>query len=280
MPTETRMVVDSNCLRSPELEAYLAKSPRNMAVLTEFVLLEAQKKNPLLTLAESTRILSHFSRQVLILRPSSKLLRFHGESSGLQKRLIDGRRSADFGRFCKSVRAAAAGNEAVSDEISREARIAQSHIAALTEAAPTILDLFRANVDRFTPNEIKILRSRSPRPFPVQKKLLDMVFQSAAEVAAGAMLRPRKWAASDIVNLPVVRYCLCMMLLFIRWIEKGRQPVVRNDSVANDVIDANIAAYSTYFDGVLSDDANVQSLAREARYILAEIGAYVPAAAR
>lgn len=276
MPAQIRKIVDSNYLRRPELEEYLARSPRNMAVLAEFVLLEAQKKKPLLTLAGSTEILSRYPRQVLILRPSSKLLGFHGQGAGLQKRLIDGRKSSGFGRFCEDVKAAASGNAVVPDELARAARTAQSHIASLADAASTILDLFRANAGRFTPDEIKILRSRQPRPWPVQEKLLDMVFESAADVAGGAKLRPRKYTPSDIVNLPVVRYCLCMMLLFIRWIENGRQPAIGNDSVANDVIDANIAAYSTYFDGVLSGDLTVQSLAREARYILAEIGGYVP----
>jgi hypothetical protein len=271
-----RKIVDSNYLRRAELEDYLSKSPHNEAVLTEFVLLEAQKREPLLTLAASTAILSRFPNQVLVLRPSSSMRGFHGRGSGLQKRLIDRRKSAEFGSFCKAVNLAASGDGIMPDAILREARIAKSHIDSLAAAAPTILDLFRANLARFAPDEIGILRSRLPRPWPVQEKLLDLVFESAGEVARGANLHTRRQSAADIVNLPVVRYCLCMALLFIRWIENGRQPDVRNDKIANDVIDANIAAYSTYFDGVLSGDGGVQSLAAEARYILTEIGGYAP----
>lgn len=280
MAVEIRKVIDSNYLRRPELETYLSRSPRNMAVLTEFVLLEAQKKEPLLTLVGSTEILSRFRRQVLILRPSSELSGFHGRSAGLQRRLIDKKKSAEFGRACDRLKLAASGEAELPSDVAKSSRIAQSHIASLVEAAPTILDLFRKNAERFTAEELKLLRSGAPRPWDVKKKLLDMVFESAADVSIGARLRPRKFVAAEAINLPVVRYCLCMALLFIRWIEKGRQPVIKNPAVANDVIDANIAAYSTYFDGLLSNDLGTMSIAQEARYILATIGGYVPSRAR
>lgn len=66
-----------------------------------------------------------------------------------------------------------------------------------------------------------------------------------------------------------------MALLFIRWIEKGRQTDMSNERVANDVIDANIAAYSTYFDGVLTSDMQLGRLAAEARYFIEQVGGYV-----
>ena len=43
------------------------------------------------------------------------------------------------------------------------------------------------------------------------------------------------------------------------------------------MIDANIAAYATYFHGILSGDKKLLWLHAEARYILREIGAQVPA---
>ena len=67
-----------------------------------------------------------------------------------------------------------------------------------------------------------------------------------------------------------------MMLLLVRWLENGSQMHVRSEAIANDVIDANIASYATYFDGVLSNDRKLCALEAEARYILREIGGAVP----
>lgn len=270
-----RKVIDSNFLRRPELEAYLARSSSNMAVLTEFVLLEAQKKDAILTLERSMDILSRYTRQVIILRPSVELTGFHGRGAGLQKRLIDGRRSVAFSSLCRDIRDAAIGAEEARTRIEASAHVASAHYRSLADAAPTISALFQANLARFSSAEIRILRAGDARPPDVQRKFIELLFESAGDVVTGAGIRPRKWIDGEAINLPVVRYCLCMALLFIRWIEKGRQTDMSNERVANDVIDANIAAYSTYFDGILTSDMQLGRLAAEARYFIEQVGGYV-----
>lgn len=270
-----RKVIDSNFLRRPELEAYLARSPSNMAVLTEFVLLEAQKKDAILTLERSMEILSRYTRQVIILRPSADLTGFHGRGAGLQKRLIDGRRSVAFGSLCQDIREAAIGAEEARRRIETSANVARAHYRSLVDAAPTIIALFQGNLARFSSAELSLLRAGHPRPADVQRKFIELLFDSAGDVVTGAGIRPRKWIDRDTINLPVVRYCLCMALLFIRWIEKGKQTEMANERVANDVIDANIAAYSTYFDGILTSDVQLDQLAGAARYFISQVGGYV-----
>ena len=246
-----------------------------MAVLTEFVLLEAQKKDAILTLERSMDILSRYPRQVIILRPSVELMGFHGRGAGLQKRLIDGRRSVAFSSLCRDIRDAAIGVEEARTRIEASAHVAGAHYRSLADAAPMISALFQANLARFSSAEIRILRAGDARPPDVQRKFIELLFESAGDVATGAGIRPRKWIDGEAINFPVVRYCLCMALLFIRWIEKGRQTDMSNERVANDVIDANIAAYSTYFDGVLTSDMQLGRLAAEARYFIEQVGGYV-----
>lgn len=272
-----RKVVDSNFLRNPALANFLARSYRNVAVVSEFVVLEAHKRDAMVTVPKSIEILARYPKQVEMLRTSQSLLGFSGRSAGLQQRLIDNRRSRAFPHYCRLVAAAVAGDAQGQEEIRRTAHVASTHIASLIDAAPTIIDLFQRHAMRFSPEEMVVLRTGQPRSWVTQRKLIDVVFESAVDVAktTGAIRPP--FRPEEILNLPVFRYCLSMMLLFIRWVEGGRQTGARPKLVANDVIDANIAAYATYFDGVLSADEKLLSLHREARHVLREIGGTVPA---
>lgn len=269
-----RKVIDSNYLRDKALADFLDRSHLHMAVVTEFVLLEAHKRDPLLTLPNSLAVLARYPRQIAVLRSSQELLGFSGRAHGLQRRLIDRRKSAGFPDFCCQVRDAASGNASARHAILAAAQIASRHIDKLVQVAPTVTDRFQADVERFTADELKVLRTGQPRSAAIQRKLLDIVFETTTDLARATGTIPRPFKPEDVVNLPAFRYCLCMMLLFVRWVEIGRQ-TNRGELIANDVIDANIAAYGTYFDGVLTSDRKLRSLHREAVHVLREIGADV-----
>lgn len=101
MPTITRKVVDSNQLRSPQLEAYLSKSKTNFAVLTDYASMEAYKGDTLVTIYESMAVLSKYPEQVIILKTTGVLCGLSGRGPGLQRRLIDQSQSSEFGIYCQ-----------------------------------------------------------------------------------------------------------------------------------------------------------------------------------
>lgn len=271
----TRRVVDSNSLRSSRLETYLAARRTNIAVLTEFVLVEAYKCNPLITFPASLAILERFSQQVVVLKPSEKQLGMRGRASGMQRRLIDKRMTTEFPRLCARIRQAAAGDAEQTRFILDTARIASIHMDKLVEAAPSIIQLFEFHAQRFTPMELNEIARQQPYSGTTQAKLIDMIMETTADIArATGAISPRT-PPREITNLPVFRYCLCMALLFTRWVAGGRQKGTRPARTANDVMDANVAAYATYFDGVLSEDEKLLSVHTEARHILREIGVAV-----
>ena len=99
-----RKVVDSNALRSPDLQQFLAERPTNIAVVSDYVGVEIHKKDPLITLPESMRVLCQFPRQVLVLKGTSILCGMSGRSARLQQRLIDARGTKEFPRYCQVLR--------------------------------------------------------------------------------------------------------------------------------------------------------------------------------
>jgi hypothetical protein len=100
-----KCVVDSNYLRSEKLREFLAGSPKNIAVLTDYCAMEAHSREPLITVSKSMEIVSEFPHQVALLRssPSAALLR--GRQSGMKKLLIDEEGTKGFPEylqtFCK-----------------------------------------------------------------------------------------------------------------------------------------------------------------------------------
>ncbi len=264
-----RYVIDSNALRTERLERYLQRGPNHIAVLTEFVMLEAAKTEPVITLRRSLAILARYPRQVALLRSSQDLLGVHGRSAGLQRRLLDPQGNARFRSLWVELQGS---DPAGAARVPQQAQVAARHMRGLVDAAPSILAHFEHHSARFTPCELRAIRLRTPYPASLQVKLLDIVFESSTDLAraTGAIARPPRPA--EIVNLPVFRYCLCMMVLLTRWIAGGSQRAMGAAALANDVVDANVAAYATYFDGLLSADQRLNGLHREARHLLREIG--------
>lgn len=66
-----------------------------------------------------------------------------------------------------------------------------------------------------------------------------------------------------------------MMIYYIFWVQNGRQTGRAEHLRVNDVVDMQLAAMGTYFNGVLSTDALVWNTSQAVRAILRQFGAYV-----
>lgn len=79
-----RKVVDSNMLRDPVLGAWLRRSESNVAVLTDYLAMEALKGNALVGARKSMEILAGFPEQVAILKSTTIVCGLPGVSRGMQ----------------------------------------------------------------------------------------------------------------------------------------------------------------------------------------------------
>lgn len=128
-----RVVVDSNFLRSPELAAYLSTRATNLAVLTEFILMEQHRSsNPLHTVRESLALCSTFARQVIVLKRSPEILRLSTRSKGLQSRMIDFAQTSAFPTYCSALRDPARRGQ-IDSLITRRAAESAQHMAVLLD---------------------------------------------------------------------------------------------------------------------------------------------------
>ena len=79
----------------------------------------------------------------------------------------------------------------------------------------------------------------------------------------------------DAMGLFAFRYSLCMLLYYMEWVRVGRTVGKNLPRRVNDVVDMQIAAMGTFFNGVLSADDNLQIVSNTARRVLRGFGAYV-----
>lgn len=271
-----RTVIDTNGLQDEKLERYLARDRRNIAVVPDAVLMETFKKNALVSADKATAILRRYSRQTVILKRPDKILRINTRNSGLGPRMIDSRQTAAFQNFSGFIANAKQGGiersyvEACQHE-------AETNMNFLLENAKEFPSIFKMLTDRFTREEIVELRDRSPRSASTQMKLFDLMFKQTGALYHRGGIEKRYWPKTfnDAANTFAFRYALCITLLFSHWVHEGKQMEKNPEKIVNDIVDVNVAAMATFFDGVLSNDANVLNLHSEARYIISQIGAYL-----
>ena len=271
-----RTVIDTNGLQDRKLERYLARDRRNIAVIPDVVLMETFKKNAVVSADKATATLRRFARQTVILKRPDKILRINTRTSGLGPRMIDPKQTAAFQSFSSFIaRAKQPGLERAYIEDSQKE--AETNMDFLLENAKQFPRIFTMITSLFTRDELIELRDRSPRSASTQIKLLDLMFEQTRVLYTKGGIEAQYWPKSfaDARNTFAFRYALCVTLLFSHWVAEGKQMAKKPEKIVNDIVDVNVAAMATFFDGVLSNDARVSSLHAEARYVLSQIGAYL-----
>lgn len=256
-----RKVVDSNYLRSPDLAGYLAKG--HEIVLTEFILMEQFRRNATVTVRHSFEICSRWAGRVITLKRSPEILALATRSKGLAHRMIDGRQTAAFADFCRAFRQEELPGAMIRHIRQREAESA-AHMALLLDEAKLVPAIFDRLSRRFTPSELIEIRSMKPLARSTQEKLIETMFEESKRLYLVTEVEPRflPETRADAVNAFPFRYALCLTLLYMRWIRDGKQRARAPEKVRNDIVDANTAAFATYFDGVLSRDCEASERPR------------------
>lgn len=266
-----RKIIDSNMLGHPELRAYLAKSPKNFAVLTDYAAMEAYKGKTLASIFPSMEILAEFSRQVIILKTTGVVCGLRGRNAGLQRRMIDEPQTRDFAGYCKALQVGKAGNPAVLRQLLEHGREADAHMQRMLSDAANMPEAVKGMTATFTPSELRIIRTGSQLSSPLIRKVLESILSLAQALflqhPRPAMIGRRE----ELLNTFLFRSALCAFLWVLDWISVGRTGNANIGNIRNDLVDVNFATYATYFDGLMSNDSKPVAVYRRASFILEAI---------
>jgi len=234
--------------------------------------MEAYKGNSLISIFRSMEILMEFPRQVIVLKNTGKICGLRGGQSGLQRRMIDERQTTEFPKFCRALRAAERGDTRLRQEILENGRAADSHLDRILASAPIMPDGIQELSKEFTPNELKAIRTHQPLPGSLIHKATKFMTELTILTIKGHPNPPPPFRNPvEMWNSFHFHHAVCAFFWSLDWISKGTSNNVRADRIRNDLVDVIFATYATYFDGLMSQDAKVLRIYREAAFVLKAI---------
>lgn len=264
-----KKIIDSNFLRAPELRSFFAASPKNIAILTDFVGMEAYKADSLSTLYKSMEVLAAFPHQVQVLKGTAKVCAMSGRAAGLQRRLIDEDQTSGFPEFVKHLELARLGNKHLEKQLLENAEFARAHLdVQMLGDAETLGANFDTLAMAYSKEERAILRRGDPYTPAMIRRLMETLFllsvQSFQKAPGGLRMPIRE----QLPNTFIFRVSLCTYLLALRAGADGGLTNSVPAKIRNHMVDMVLAAYATFFDGLLSGDTVLNAVHLEARMML------------
>lgn len=275
MLPSTLLVVDSCALEDPGLSDYLRASPDRGIILDRLTLFEMFKVNPVKTSRKSLRILSEFPEQVHVLHPSHRWLNGVIDNEEQLQQLIDPEITAELRNLC-----AAIGQDPLPDWVEplllKRQSEAEDYIVKLTDEVSDMESILLERSQLFSPQQITEIRTgehvSDETRQKVHKLLHDVTGQFILAYQEPGRTEPLQMAVA--MNMFAFRYALCIVMFYLDWVKHGKT-TKRLDRRVNDVIDLQVAAVSTFFNGVMSNDARMRTVAVEAARQLMLWKAYI-----
>jgi hypothetical protein len=253
------MVVDRNFLQHPDLEAFLAESHRNKAVINDYASMESFKDDTLENLFIAMDILARHPNQVVILKGTTEACRLRGKRAYVRERMIDRRETREFANFCETMLAAAKGGDSNAiKQLLKRGRAANRQMDELRQNAVRGADSFAKIAGTYSQNEIRMMRQKVPLPPSTLKKL----FGNVAATARGLFPSQPNFinfpSLSELPNTLIFRMSLAVHWHAVLWIVGGSPKVLNADKTGRHLIDAIYASYATFFDGFLTRDKKAE----------------------
>ena len=267
----TRVVIDTNFAKHPDLERWLKRSTGNIAVLTDYFAMESYRTGSLAGVQGMYAILSRYARQVELLHSTGKLKLLPARERGARRRMVDESSTALFPKFCRALREASPGS-GFDDVIRSHMEAAESELAALEHAMDTTGRAIEGLAKAWTQQDLLSLRNPD-RP------LTDGVMRTTLAQIAGLArdmfdLDSSVQLPSSIRELPYAftfRVALCGYLGFQSRFADGSTSALSAVKARNDLVDSMQCASALYFDDFFTDDKRARGVYAYARRLMDEI---------
>lgn len=263
-----RMIVDSNVLTEDVLREHLSRSRKNKAVVTDYLMIEALKDDPLSKIFRLMKILCEFPKQVVVLKSMRSLSALKGRRCGMTRRMIDREQTKGFGSWCVGLHRAEAGDNNIRNQLVENGKEATEEIGRLTANQATYAEVIADEAKNYTAEELTILRTDQPYTPEMIDKMAERVVTLTTKFLDAHPDKPKPPTAAELPYTYLFRLALCAYLQTLRRILDGGPGGAKAENIVNDFIDAVFAAIATYFQGLLSNDAKANELYRNAKHIL------------
>jgi hypothetical protein len=270
-----QVVVDSNFLDNDKIIHYLEHSPHHRLILSEPTLIEIFKNNAIRTAESSFKILSNFSDQVFVLRPTHQWLNEVIESEEDLAQLVDNIGTEEVRKICRGIVSSKRTDEFYEIVSRREAGAAE-YMSILASQIPAMESAIKLEWKDIHSADRKIISKGGNVSSHAKHKIRQLIDDTAKDFILSYQNpgRVEPLPRRDAINMFAFRYAICVVVYFTIRVQKDM--VCRGEGKAiNDVMDNQTAAISTFFNGLLSKDKILLTVYENARFLLEKNGAFV-----
>lgn len=265
------VIIDTNRLASDELRDFLAASPENRAVLSDYVAMERFKMGDLDRIREGFAVLKPFANQVVVLKGTGEISTLNPDVEQFPEALIDMEQTEAFTEFCRLLDRAGGGDESILSQLRDRVSWAQTQMAVVLGGASDF-PIDKAEFERFfSPNDLAHIRRGERLTAEINTKFHKAVSAIVETIVRNAPVRIDRPSEGNWPNHFILRNALCTGVYMLSFIERG-SGARRPEKARNDVIDVLLATYGTYFNGVMSNDALTNEVHEVGRSIIENSG--------
>jgi hypothetical protein len=253
----------------------LSFSTDHIAVLSDFTVAETFKSDALLNAGQAWEVLSKFPKQVIILKPLEQIVFASVKRPCLANRFISKFESSGATKFSKVLEGAREGDPYILSQLRVRTRLAERYVNMFRGEKEGLIKHLRYYDEVFSEHERKLLRNGSALSDSTCDKFFCMVDESGRRMMRNfdSAYRPR--SALHHADNFCFRYALVYNYYVMRFYLQGMRDRKVSEA-GNDIVDIVNATLSTYFNGLMTNDALPDQLAGAVRFWLREYGAKLP----
>lgn len=165
------LLVDTNSFHRPEVLSYLSASKGNRIAIAEEVLVEMHKKEPQVTVSKALASVRPFPTQIVILKGAAQLHNRPVKTAANARSIIDKPQTVRFADWYDEVNAGL-----LEDALAIKQAQAKSYIDDIKSQVGMLEPTFRKIKTRFSPEELKGLKTNRPASPHTQAKLIELMF--------------------------------------------------------------------------------------------------------
>ncbi len=263
-----RIVMDTNRLRSVELEDHLRASTYNYALITEYTAMEAYKTDNPNTLYGSMSLLSKYPTQVKLLKGALVCCGIVAAEKEYPDIFIDRDQTEHFSTFVREIELAEKDQKkyAVSYESHKVA--AQLQMSRIESSSNQLIEGLTLTAKLFDKDELAtIISGEGLYSESIVRKLVNNTFLFAEESFRQIQSVTKFPNHTEVFSTFIMSFSICAQVYCLHWIQRGRQQNLKSEKLGNDQIDINYAAFGLCFDGLMTDDIQLLKLFKDSKIL-------------
>jgi hypothetical protein len=181
--------------------------------------------------------------------------------------MIDRDQTRSFPEWCEHLAQALAGDNHLQRQILENGAEADAHLKRMRDDNDNYGENLVAMSKNYSDAELKALRKHESISKETFVKIQNRVLEMAAFLFAAQPNFTELPPARELPYTFIFRYAMAGYLVALRFIAAGARHV-KPDNIRNDIIDCTYAAYGTYFQGLLSDDAAANEIYADTKVLV------------